>query len=88
VNRRGRRAQAFYKYLQKTAFDYLLLFPFSLNCFLATVRRKSLYYGGEIWTLTKKGLKKRSTSIEIKLFKRTTRYTLLDHRNNGEILED
>jgi len=33
-------AQALYKYLQKIAFDFILLFPFSLNCFLAIVRRK------------------------------------------------
>ena len=46
-----------------------------------------ILYGREIWALRKKN-KKRSTSIEKKIFRRTARYTHCDHKRNEEILEE
>jgi hypothetical protein len=41
-----------------------------------------LLFGSEIWTLRKKKDKKRLTSIEIKVLRRTAEYTLFGHKKN------
>jgi hypothetical protein len=40
-------------------------------------------YGSEFWTLRK--MIKRLSSIEMKFYRRTAGYTLLDHKRNEEI---
>jgi hypothetical protein len=48
----------------------------------------SSYVGSEVWTLKGKKDKKRLVSIEMKFFKRTAVYTLFNHKQNEEILEE
>jgi hypothetical protein len=47
----------------------------------------NLLYLSEIWAV-KQCDKNRLRSAEIKYLRRTTRYTLLDHKGNEEILEE
>jgi hypothetical protein len=44
-------------------------------------------YGSEIWIVRKKG-KHRLSTTEMKFFRRTVRYTVMDHRKNEEIIQD
>jgi hypothetical protein len=62
VNSGGRRGQALNEYLRKIAFDFILLFPFSLRCFLAIVRRK-VYGEAKILTLMKMDKKRTACSL-------------------------
>jgi hypothetical protein len=43
--------------------------------------------GGQIWTLREKD-KKRNTSMEMKVFRRTDGKTVFDHKRSEEILEE
>ena len=47
-----------------------------------------ILYGSEIWTLRKKKIKKRMTSNEIKIFRRSAGHINFDHKRNEEILEE
>lgn len=51
-----------------------------------TLALPSLLYGSEIWTLKKKDMN-RIKATEMKFFRRTAGYTLLDRKRNEEILE-
>ncbi|KAJ4434368.1 hypothetical protein ANN_22927 [Periplaneta americana] len=51
-----------------------------------TLALPTLLYGSEIWTLKKKDMN-RIKATEMKFFRRTAGYTLLDRKRNEEILE-
>jgi hypothetical protein len=52
-----------------------------------TLAPSTLLYLSEIWTV-KQCDKNRLRPAEMKCLRRTTRYTLLDHKGNEEILEE
>jgi hypothetical protein len=52
-----------------------------------TLAVPTLIYGSEIWTLRKQD-KTRLTTSEMKFLRKTTGYTLMDHKKNEEIIRE